>query len=89
MNRALLGVEGGGAALLVLGMGGVGGVVDILHPSSLLPLLTGIRKDEGVQGRGVVTSGSGSGGASVGSGPQKAAAGDAGAGGVLEGRRGL
>ena len=69
MNRALLGVEGGGAALLVLGMGGVGGVVDILHPSSLLPLLTGIRKDEGVQGRGVVTSGSGSGGASVCSGP--------------------
>ena len=53
-------------------------MVDILHPITLLPLLTGIRKDEGVQGRGVVTSGgSGSGGASVGSGPQKAAAGDA------------
>ena len=78
MNRALLGVEGGGAALLVLGMGGAGGVVDIHHPITLLPLLTGIRKDEGVQGRGVVTSGgSRSGGAPVGSGPQRAAAGDA------------
>ena len=71
------------ALILVLGMGGAGGVEVMSHTPrpitiTLLPLLTGIRKDKGVQGRGVLMSGkSGSGGAPVGSGPQKAAAGDA------------
>ena len=46
-------------ALLVLGMGGAGGVMGVLHPIILLPLTTGIRKDEGVQGRGVLDLGSG------------------------------
>ena len=59
---------GGAGGVLVLG--GDGGVVDSLHPITLLPLplLIGIRKDEGMQGRGVVTTGSGSVGGSVGSG---------------------
>ena len=57
---------------LVLGMGGVG----VLHSLKYCE-----------QGRGVVTSGSGSGGASVGSGPQKAAARDVSAGRQGQGRR--
>ena len=71
-----------------LGMGGAGGVVGILHPITLLSLLTGVRKGKGVQGRGVVTSGSGSGGTSVGLGPQKASAGDAGGRGGAGGQEG-
>ena len=45
----------------ILVLGDDRGVVDTLYPITLmpLPLLIGIRKDEGVQGRGVVTSGSG------------------------------
>ena len=42
--------------LIILGMGGAGGVVGDLHPITLLPLRMVIRKDEGVHGRGVITS---------------------------------
>ena len=82
------------AQILVLGMGGSGGEIVSHTPQpitiTLLPLLTGIRKGEGVQGRGMLMSGkSGSGGIPDGSGPQKAAAGDGRGQGGAGGQKGV